>query len=132
MIKWIVPLKNETRNLKIYGSDGTYKTDMVFSKFLKQYGMENYNPENCVIRLLERDKDNTRFLNPQDFVLTNAKKVSISFSPDGKWIAVFRLGRNILKIYKIKENGGYYDLKETLEHIQDESYPADISFNDDD
>jgi hypothetical protein len=72
--------------------------------------MSNYHPDNCVIRLLERDETNTRFKPCNDFVLKQAKKVAISFSPDGKWIAIFRLGLNILEIYKIKELNGRYDI----------------------
>jgi hypothetical protein len=76
--------------------------DFVLSDFLKQEGHENYNPKNCVLRLLERDEKNERFKEYQDFVLKNAAKVSISFSPNGKWIAIFRLGLNKLKIYNLE------------------------------
>ena len=52
--------------------------------------------------MLERDEENERFKDYQDFVIHNAEKVSISFSPNGKWMAIFRLGLNKLKIYNIE------------------------------
>ena len=101
----------------MYGPNGKLDQTFAFSEFLKREDCANYNPENCVIRLLARDEEKHRFVDYEDFVLKNARKVTISFSPDGKWIAIFRNIKNILRIYKIEKNGEDYDIKKTLKKI---------------
>lgn len=96
VIKYVIPKSfQEVYDLK--------NGELTKSNFSKIYEDSKYSEDDSVLQLIKIE-DNLRISMLKEVKIENSLNVEISFSPNGKFLALFRKTVNILEIYTIGQN----------------------------
>jgi len=86
----------------------------------ESYSGPRFDKDNCVLQLMKREGEH--LIVKQEVEIKGARKCSIAFSNDGKYLALFRKTRNILQIYKIDVPNDPKQIENLLNRVSEQDY----------
>ena len=112
VIKYVIP--DSTKEVCDLKDGKLTKTD-----FQTIYEDNKYSESNCVLQLVKIEDDKQRITTVREITVEDSTDIQISFSPDGKYFALYKTTNNYLTIYTLENIDELLDKVENHEFLRE-------------